>query len=34
MIDHQQNGYVANYRDTEDLASGIHWVLEEPTGRL
>ena len=29
MIDHQQNGYVANYRDTEDLASGIHWVLEE-----
>ena len=29
MIDHQQNGYVANYRDTEDLASGIHWVFEE-----
>ena len=29
MIDHQQNGYVANYRDIEDLASGIHWVLEE-----
>lgn len=21
--------YVANYRDIEDLASGIHWVLEE-----
>ena len=29
MIDHQQNGYVANYRDTEDLASGINWVIEE-----
>lgn len=29
MIDHQKNGYVANYRDTNDLAQGIHWVLEE-----
>ena len=25
----RKNGNVANYRDTEDLASGIHWVLEE-----
>ena len=29
MIDHQKNGYVANYRDARDLAAGIHWVLEE-----
>lgn len=29
MIDHQKNGYVANYRDAKDLAAGIHWVLEE-----
>jgi len=29
MIDHQVNGYVANYEDAEDLANGIHWVLEE-----
>lgn len=29
MIDHQKNGYMANYRDTNDLAQGIHWVLEE-----
>ena len=29
MIDHQQNGYVANYRDAADLAKGIHYVLDE-----
>ena len=28
-IDHQKNGYVAAYRDAEDLAQGIHWVLQE-----
>ena len=29
MIDHQQNGYVANFRDAADLAKGIHYVLYE-----
>lgn len=29
MIDHQQNGYVARFKDTDDLAEGIHWVLDE-----
>ena len=29
MIDHLKNGYVANYCDSDDLMSGIHWVLEE-----
>ncbi|PAX59723.1 glycosyltransferase family 4 protein [Brunnivagina elsteri] len=29
IVDHQQNGYVADYCDTEDLARGIAWVLEE-----
>ena len=29
MIDHLSNGYVANYRDAEDLAKGIHYVLDE-----
>lgn len=29
MIDHKTNGYVANYKDAEDLANGICWVLEE-----
>lgn len=29
MIDHRQNGYVAQYRDAEDLARGIHWVMSE-----
>lgn len=29
MIDHKVNGYVACYKDAEDLANGIHWVLEE-----
>lgn len=29
MIDHQRNGYVAAYRDVDDLMLGIHWVLDE-----
>ena len=29
MIDHCQNGYVAQYKDAQDLARGIHWVLSE-----
>ena len=28
-IDHQQNGYVADYRNSEDLARGIWWTLFE-----
>jgi glycosyltransferase involved in cell wall biosynthesis len=28
MIDHKQNGYVAEYKNSEDLAAGIEWVLE------
>lgn len=27
MIDHKINGYVANYKDAGDLASGINWIL-------
>ncbi|MGM9759175.1 MAG: glycosyltransferase family 4 protein [Parabacteroides sp.] len=30
MIDHQLNGYVANYQDSADLARGIAWVLDHP----
>jgi glycosyltransferase involved in cell wall biosynthesis len=29
MIDHRKNGYVAEYRNNDDLARGIHWVLYE-----
>ena len=29
MIDHQQNGYVAEYQSAEDLANGIKWALQE-----
>jgi glycosyltransferase involved in cell wall biosynthesis len=29
MIDHQENGYVAGYKNTQDLAHGINWVLSE-----
>ncbi len=29
MIDHQKNGYVASYRDSADLARGLHWILDE-----
>ena len=28
MIDHQQNGYVATYRDAQDFAEGIVWTLQ------
>lgn len=27
MIDHKVNGYIANYMDAEDIATGIQWVL-------
>lgn len=29
MIDHLHNGYVAEYKSTEDFANGILWTLEE-----
>lgn len=29
MIDHKQNGYIATYKDAEDLAKGLIWALEE-----
>lgn len=29
MIDHKQNGYLANYKSAEDLAAGVHWCLWE-----
>jgi len=29
MIDHQQNGYVAEYMNAQDMANGIHWVLNK-----
>ena len=28
-IDHKRNGYVADYRNAEDLAKGIRWILTE-----
>lgn len=30
MIDHLHNGYVAQYKSTEDLANGIYWTLTDP----
>ena len=32
MIEHKKTGYVANYKDAEDLANGIVWILEEADG--
>lgn len=29
MIDHKENGYVALYKDADDLARGIDWVLNK-----
>lgn len=31
LIDHQENGYLAKDRSVEDLAAGIHWVIENET---
>jgi glycosyltransferase involved in cell wall biosynthesis len=28
-IDHRKNGYVADYANADDLASGIRWILQE-----
>jgi glycosyltransferase involved in cell wall biosynthesis len=28
IVDHKRNGYLAKYKDAEDLANGIGWVLE------
>ena len=30
MIDHLQNGYVAEYKSAEDFAKGIYWALTNP----
>ncbi len=30
MIDHKKNGYLARYKDADDLAAGIRWVLDSP----
>lgn len=29
MIDHLHNGYIADYKNTQHLAEGIHWLLTE-----
>ena len=29
MIDHMRNGYVAKFRDSDDLAKGMQWVLTD-----
>lgn len=29
MIEHQKSGYVAQYMKSDDLAQGIHWILDE-----
>lgn len=29
MIEHRKTGYLAKFRSADDLATGIHWVLEE-----
>ena len=29
MIDHRQNGYVAEYKNAQDFANGIYWILKE-----
>ncbi len=31
MIKHKKNGYLAKYKDVEDLVEGIKWGLEAKT---
>lgn len=31
MIDHLHNGYVAQYKSSDDFANGIYWLLTEPS---
>ncbi len=33
MIDHMKNGYVAEYKNADDLARGIHWAMDEADHR-
>lgn len=30
MLKHRQNGYLAHYKSSEDLANGIKWVIDHP----
>ncbi|MFC5409420.1 glycosyltransferase family 4 protein [Larkinella bovis] len=30
MVQHQQTGYLVQYRSVDDLANGMHWILEQP----
>lgn len=30
MVRHKQNGYLANYQSSDDLANGIKWVIDHP----
>lgn len=34
MIDHRQNGYIAQYQDEDDLARGMAWVLGDADWQL
>lgn len=34
IVDHQQDGYLANPFDIDDLAEGIHWILEDDARHL
>lgn len=34
MVSHQQNGYLAKYRSSEDLANGISWVYNHPDRKV
>lgn len=33
MIDHQRNGYVAEYKSVDDLSRGLYWVMQEADRR-
>ena len=32
IIEHQKNGYLAEYNNPEDLAAGMQWILEHNKG--
>lgn len=33
LIVHRENGYIANYQDTSDFATGLEWALQSPRSK-
>jgi glycosyltransferase involved in cell wall biosynthesis len=34
LVEHQKTGYIAEYENTQDLISGLRWVISRPPGEI